>query len=245
LMKKYQYQPDLPFNPPLPEIEDYSETPLKDMIYDLNGEASEKIFAIFNKYKINYSILDFNDSEKKIVVIYEDGKPVYVSDFGNTLWFNDANSWIWDQDEYSLTGFYPQKDNFWDDVGDGLIVYHGTYEENVENILKKGLMASSETRGLTNKDTGDAVFASLSPEGTDSYGNVIIQIDMGAMKRDGYMPEVSGEEPLQEASLREALAWKIGLEDFNAYDGMSSDGISEDTVVIFGNIPPKYLSIYK
>ena len=62
------------------------------------------------------------------------------------------------------------------------------------------------------------------------------------MKQDGYMPMVGMEEPIEEQELEEALAHKIGLEDYYS-EIESSDGLSPDTVIFYGVIPPKYLRV--
>ena len=42
--------------------------------------------------------------------------------------------------------------------------------------------------------------------------------------------------------MEEALAHKIGMEDYYSDTGIS-DGLSEETVVFYGDIPPKYLRL--
>ena len=70
----------------------------------------------------------------------------------------------------------------------------------------------------------------------------MIEVSLGKMLTDGYTPEVVQEDPIIEANLRNALANRIGLEDF--YPETES-GIFEDTLICRGLIPPKYLRILK
>jgi hypothetical protein len=54
------------------------------------------------------------------------------------------------------------------------------------------------------------------------------------------MPEVVQEEPITEGQAYEALAHKLGIEDFN-YD--YEQGLDPGTYVFKGNIPPKYIKV--
>lgn len=241
---KSQYQPDLPFKPSLPQPVDFANMSLKEILDELDGENANEVFPILDKYNFEYSIVEFQTGKKLVLVGIKDEDPEYVSELGDSLWFSEIRQWLWDVDDDDLR-IFSGKENFWDEIGDGTFVYHATDEKYVQSIMKKGLLTMDKTRGMTNRSTGPAVFTSFSHESIDAYGGVVIKIDLGAMKRDGYMPETSSEEPLQAAELREALAYKLGIQDFNARDGVDSDGLSEDTVIIYGNIPPKYLSVMK
>jgi hypothetical protein len=129
---------------------------------------------------------------------------------------------------------------FWDGVSLGYKLYHGTTEDKVSSIKKRGLQPSDETRSLTNRSTGAAVFTSDTPETAKYYYDVVIEIDVGAMRKDGYMPQVSREEPIEEAELIEALAHKIGIEDYS-YE--PEQGLDPGTLIFYGAIPPKYLKV--
>lgn len=149
-----------------------------------------------------------------------------------------ATDWIYDQHDpgryVTLRDF---NQDFWGDMGDGFILYHASPEENFESIRRHGIRASDETRGINNRGTGAAVFCSSNVNDIQSYG-IPIGIDFSAMKRDGYMPTVSPEGPVEEKEAYEVLARKIGLDDFFHE---IEQGISEETVVVYGNIPAKYL----
>jgi hypothetical protein len=72
----------------------------------------------------------------------------------------------------------------------------------------------------------------------EMYGDVIVEIDTEAMKKDGFTPEASRESPLVETNAEEALAHRLGLEDYYAY---REQGLDPDTVALFDHIPAKYL----
>lgn len=132
------------------------------------------------------------------------------------------------------------EENFWSTVGQGSKAYHATTEENAEEVKKSGLEPRCETRAISNKYMPCAVFASYNQSSIDAYGDIVFEIDLGLMKADGYIPEVSGEEPLEEAYQRSAIAYKLGfVEDFGSEYVL--EGLDEDTIAIYGHIPPKYL----
>ena len=139
--------------------------------------------------------------------------------------------------------YIPEKDfneEFWNSVSHGAIYYHGTTEDNIESIMQNGLETRDETRGISNRSTVSAVFLTSETFATESYGGVMLGVDMGAMAQDGHMPHVSSEEGLDENEMRQQLAHKIGLEEFYV-DG--EVGIDQDTIVMHENIPPKYIQI--
>jgi hypothetical protein len=124
------------------------------------------------------------------------------------------------------------------------MLYHATYSDHLEEIKKNGLQLKNETRSINNRNTGAAVFTCDNPDDIANHGNIIIQIDVGKMKQDGYTPDVSKETPIQAAETREALANKLGLEmDF--ISSYNSEGLYTSTVIFYGPIPPKYLGLYK
>jgi len=151
----------------------------------------------------------------------------------------DATEWVNDTDRTDYVDLGDYNEEFWSsDPGE---TYHATPEENVEDILREGLAPMNKTRGIDNRGTGAAVFTSSEIDLIQgSYGPKVFKIDLSAMRRDGYMPEVAEEEPIMEKRAKEALAAKIGLDDFN---WEVESGVDETTLVIFGHIPPKYLEL--
>lgn len=116
-------------------------------------------------------------------------------------------------------------------------LYHGT--SDIESVLADGIEPRSETRGLNNKHVGDAVFTTSSTDIAESYGSVV-KIDTGGMKRDGYMPFVSQEPEFMEYDQIGVIASRLRIE----FDSEIADpGIDPSTVIVYGHIPAKYLSV--
>jgi len=121
-------------------------------------------------------------------------------------------------------------------------LYHATTPDNVAGILKQGLGVRSKTRGISNRSVGAAIFTSteLSDLEGGEYGDAIFQIDTAAMQRDGVTPPLSLEPDEEEREWKEALASKLGVEDF-VFE--SEAGMSPNTIVVYGHIPAKYLTL--
>lgn len=171
------------------------------------------------------------------IIRYEDGKTYSV--------YSDAESLIYEIDEDFLFSFFcfdedKESNEFWESIGGNSFAYHATNESNVEDILEDGLESRYGSRGLTNRDTGAAVFTTLRIEEINNnvYGDAHIKINLGAMKKDGYMPKVAEEYPLIEDRYRSAIAHIFGIE----YESANND-LSPETLVIFGDIPPEYLEL--
>lgn len=152
---------------------------------------------------------------------------------------SEVNEWINDvSDPSDYINYRDFNEEFWSEIGNGVFTYHATDPDNVDSILEVGINASSETRGMSNKNTGDAVFTSTNIDAIDPYGSAVFAIDLGAMAKDGYKPSVSLEEPIQEHGMYEALAHKLGIDNYNRD---IESGMDFDTIVIYGHIPPKYI----
>jgi hypothetical protein len=136
----------------------------------------------------------------------------------------------------------PLTEEFWGPDGEPPPLYHATPTENVESILEEGLGVRCDTRGISNRCTGAAVYTTteLSEAEYGSYGDAIFRIDTAAMQRDGYMPGVALEPDEEERQWREALAHRLGAEE---YVWEIEQGMSPNTIVVFGQIPPKYLTL--
>ena len=61
------------------------------------------------------------------------------------------------------------------------------------------------------------------------------------MKADGYMPEVSMEGPIEDALQKKKLGEMVGIPEYYPEQEYNSEGLYTTTVIIYGNIPPKYL----
>jgi len=162
---------------------------------------------------------------------YDD--PKSVSDFVNEASEEDARQF--GIVSPSLT------EEFWAPGGEPPPLYHATEARNVESILKRGLGARCDTRGISNRCIGAAVFTSTDQDELEDgmYGDAIFRIDTAAMQRDGYMPGLALEPDVEEAEWREALAHRLGADDFS-WD--VEHGMSANTIAVYGHIPPKYLT---
>ena len=126
------------------------------------------------------------------------------------------------------------------------MLFHATPRENVEDIRKDGIKAMHKSRGFSNKNIHAAVFTSTEPDWIGfHYGPAVIGIRTDLMKKDGVMPYVTKEPNHTEAEVMDFIAgkikaWEPGSKDLsNAY----SEGTTEDTVIVYASIPPKYLEI--
>jgi len=131
--------------------------------------------------------------------------------------------------------------DFWERPGE---LYHATEEEHLDDILRDGLVPKSETRGLTNRGTGSAVFTTTNQDtaASGSYGNVVLRIDTDAMKKAGHTPDVALEEAANMAEAWSALANLVGIEDYS-YEDSDPGAADPETVVVFGRIPPKFIAV--
>ena len=249
--KTFDFYKDIPKAIPVPKeispeykkLEERSPVMFQELLDNVHGR--NELIRLLKMYSLKWKQVDFSDDNIITIVL---GSNLYVIDDFDNPTLKEANEWLWDVSNYGrLENYIPSEDfskTFWNNLGDGFVVYHATNEDKMESIQRSGLNVKDETRGINNRSTGAAVFASDNPNDTDSYGNVIFAINLSQMKKDGYMPDVSREEPIEEAERLEALAWKIGVEDFNATDSFASEGLYTSTIIIYGNIPAKYLSLY-
>jgi hypothetical protein len=248
--KKAQQQ-DFPFYNDENTIEDspnlfhsnQSKETLEELMNSPDAVSFLTITSLLQKFKYKYNIITLPNEEQLITV--DIGNDKYVIDDVKYPSVKEAHQWLWDVSNYGrINNYMPSEDfskTFWNDVGNGYVLYHATPKDNIESIKKNGIMIADKTRGVSNRSTGAAVFTSENPDDIIDYGNTIFQINISQMKQDGYTPDVSREEPLEEAELLEALAGKIGIEEFNA---TVESGLYSSTVIIYGNIPPKYISLY-
>lgn len=193
---------------------------------------------LFHHYKVELEPIDLGGEQ---YWLFNYGKKRYLFEQDGS--YEEAIEWL--GGVYDPFKFIDAKDfnkEFWDDVGEGYVLYHATNPDNIESIKQQGLTPQDETRGIGNRGTGAAVFTSSNSDTIDVYGAALIAINVGQMKQDGYMPFVSLEEPIEEKEAYEALAHKLGIEEY--YHEIES-GIDEDTVIFYDTIPVKYLSFVK
>jgi len=132
--------------------------------------------------------------------------------------------------------------NFWERPE---VLYHGTPIENVETIDREGLKMQHKSRGLSNRSITRAVFTTQSPEYAEyHYGPAVFEINTPQMKADGFMPQVVKEPNHTESDVLNFLAQKIGAwEEERDLAQANSEGTTDDTVIIYADIPPKYLKL--
>jgi hypothetical protein len=222
------------------EIKDAKLSEYKDFnqaVYELQDE-NFTLVDILTYFDIDYEIKNLNNNE---FLVFRHNNGFYISDDfnDNSLEYKDFDSWIYSIQDWDLDKYMPiPEESFWDSPA---ILYHGTTSDNWEEIQESGeIEARSDSRGVSNRGMADAVFTSLNQEGTESYGDVVLEINTLKMKNDSYMPEVSGEEPLIVNEQRASIANVLGYHEF-VQDDYSSDGLSSETIAIFGSIPLKYV----
>jgi len=157
--------------------------------------------------------------------------PEEVKEFLNQSFdIDDLNKYLnLDDDEFNK--------DFWNGP---TTLYHATSQNNIDQIMDSGLEPRSYSRGISNRSTGSAVYCSLNPDEVDVYGDIILEIDAVKMKQDGIMPYVKMEPDIEYSEKINSLAHMLGVEDYH-YDVES--GMSPETVVMFGHIPPKYIKV--
>ena len=192
---------------------------------------------------------------ERAVLIYEGGK--------TRAWGQDEADWLWmEQSDGTWERKTPREvfdriqccedpvdyleddpnekfnKEFWESPGE---VFHGT--DALDLILKEGIEARSQTRGPSNRDEGNAVFASFSPEYAEQYAHGmnggVVQIDTPEMKVDKYTPFTTKEPGITQYEALEAIAYRLGLPDIRLD---SESDIDPDTVILHGDIPAKYVS---
>lgn len=208
-----------------------------------NVKNAQQVYIVLDAYKnsgVEYEEIVFSSGEK-ILKVYQ-GKNIFLVEpeyprlQDPREWLGNVNN-VWD---YVNNRDFNKE--YWEDIGNGSVVYHGTRKDNLNSILQNGLNPRDETRGIANRSTGSAVFTSDNPDTPSNYYDIVLEINVGQMKSDGYMPEVSLEEPVEEAKGYELLAWKIGLDD---YFHDVEQGLDEGTVIFYGTIPAKYIKVIK
>lgn len=222
-----------------------------ETINDLeNIDVDEAIDDIVDMFTSTHLIkfLDFVDINYEVFTLPNNEKMMNINNNSlvyNETYYSDIETFIYNLSDDDILEMYDYdfekwSEDFWNSISSDYEVYHATTEENWETIKDEGIEASNKTRGISNRNTGSAVFVTTNPDELMQgfYGDVHIDIRLGKMKEDGYTPMVSEEKPWVVAELKRSLGavFDIEIEDLD-----SSDGISPDTLVIFGDIPPKYI----
>ena len=127
-------------------------------------------------------------------------------------------------------------------------LYHCTEPDRWDIIKFEGLKTMRGSRGLSNTSIGHAVFTTMEEEEIpffrSYYGDTVIKINTQQMKSDGFMPDVSRELDWDRAQKLEFVLQKLGKHEAEAARFVdSSDQNTQGTVILYSDIPVKYLSI--
>lgn len=217
--------------------DDQFNYPEDDLDY---AETKEDIKVILDHYKAEK--IDQISTEGNSVYVLHDQDIIVEWDSDTWASASDREEWV---NEANVFEYLPEiEDQFNKDFWEyPRALYHNTQTENVESILKNGLNMMDKSRGLTNRSVGSSVFTSMNNEeyALGEYGDAQFSIDMAAMKKDGYTPYVGLEPNIVEGDARGALANLVGLDDYEVY--YENDGTSPETVIVYGPIDPKYLTL--
>lgn len=219
----------------------------EDCLDGICEESLDVVIQCLKELNIKYWFLSDKDDKPKSLCIqygtkkhyWKDVPEILISDncYNREISFESAEKWIEDANPEEYINFRSPVETFWEDGG---VIYHATDRENLKSILKNGINPMCKTRGLGNRNISCAVFCSPDTESISSYGDLVFEINISKMYEDGLTYEVSMETGFEENQMKSALANKIGLEiEFEQEDS----SLMEDTIVIYGNIPPKYLRV--
>lgn len=169
-------------------------------------------------------------------------KPFFLVDEDDRVW-QTLDEYIGQGWRDWLESLFPDADqqfnaDFWSGPPP---LYHATTEELAETIEREGLEARSATRGISNRGVGAAVFTTtdLDEAVQGYYGEVIFEVDTGAMKKAGDTPFVSQEPDVEQYELERLLAAQLDYDDYAPSDIES--GMSPWTIIVHGSIGPQYL----
>jgi len=187
--------------------------------------------------------------EGRHVVEFEGKFPIvstleeFVREKSSTRYFSEFTGVDWRK-------HYTEK--FWNGmvgtIGEYNELYHATDQKNVDSILEDGIRATNESRIPTSKIRQRAVFAvkDYSFLQDEVYGSAILSIDAVRMKKDGTTPPVGREKDWEKQDRAMYLKDKLNLHGpirRMIPAGKAGTGSWRDTVVIYGGIPPKYVSL--
>jgi hypothetical protein len=157
----------------------------------------------------------------------------------------DLVDYIWNINDLELYDLIPEiySDYFGNPEKYDGIVYHSTNEDNLESIKQYGLRPESRSRGITNKGVGAAIFSSYEPDELGTYGDILIEIDLKKARELNPKLQTGLEPPVEEFLRRSAIANKLGIENSDIFMPSQSDGVYENTLIIYGNVPKDAIEI--
>jgi len=210
---------------------------LENALYEVEGDLP-KVEAILAQHgaemALAYNGGKFYEVGGAVVAVDDDGTFTMWSDVRDLLFDYNAEKFLPDSEEKFNKEFWAYPST----------LYHGTDEDKVETILQQGLLPMDETRGLSNRSTGAAVFTSTDWD-ESGYYDTVLEIDTEAMKRElppSSLPFAGKETDIAEGETREYLAHVLGDDDYH-YD--YEQGMSPNTVILHGAVPPKYIKVAK
>ena len=220
---------------------------IEDSIEECDGK--DEVEKVLRDAGLEWNEKKFSNGETFLIVEMGGRKAMIDPDFPRVV---DAEEWVSSLYSWKLSQYVEPIDfnaEFWG--GNAFVpeLYHGMRAFDTEPVLRDGLLPHNETRGISNRGTGSAVFATEDEDVAASHGSVVFAINTAAMRSDGYTPLVARENPIEEEEMRDRLAWSLDLVNSGwentRLDELSSDGIFGTTVIIFGAVPPKYLRIVR
>ena len=154
------------------EVNPNDPSSVEDALQDVKG--IDNIINILKYFKISWYKVNFKSGPILIVrFLNNKSKTIYVIDNFDYPELKEAYDWIYGIWDHDLHNYIEQEEvTFWDQVGDGDRLYHATLPENKDDIMKNGLRKMNKTRGISNRGTPSAVFASENPDDISSYGDL-------------------------------------------------------------------------
>lgn len=205
---------------------------------DYDGEELDDHIAALERTDTPFRQLDLGGYPHLLIpdrkVVDDDGTVHDRREYVDSM--SESNLW-------HMVGEQMPEVNYWDLDKHESVLYHASPCENKRQILERGIEPRKETRGISNRSTGAAVFASTDNYGLDSYGDCRFEIDLSKMKADGYTPTITQEEPFEEINMKKRLANLLDVgDDYYPEDSLQSEGIWGHTRVIHGDVPARYIS---
>lgn len=223
-----------------PEVEEEEDESWKDFLEGNEYLGLDEFEKLAKEKNIEHQKKTFANGSSVILFSIDNDK--YIADLDNDeMKVYSASDWMDNKLDFAtdLIKVYNLED-FWDSPP---TLYHATDQDSIKSILESGLRMKDESRGVTNSRLGEAVFTSRNPKSIAHYGNTILEINMEAMKRAGYTPRVSLEPGIVAWEATIALRNAVGLDDDDYSLGWNPYGMKDDTVIVYGDIPAKYLTV--